>query len=591
MHPCGSNDMTAAEPQVSGHPASNRPGALPWLILSLVVLVFVAFFPGLGGGFVNWDDPKFVLENWIIKGLGPDNIRAMFTSYVNGNYGPLTLLSFAVDFHFFGSDPFFYHLHNLLLHAANTLLVFWLLQLFGARRLGSWCGAILFAIHPLRVESVTWITERKDVSYAFFFLLSLISYLYYRRNEKPKFYALSLFFCLLSLFTKGQAVTLPFLFLLCDWYKGVEFNRRTMKQLIPFFFLSFLFVFITIMGKFVTKDFNQHFTWTFRFLIASWGLIFYLVKTFVPFNLSPFYPFPATTAEALPLEFQAAPAVVFVLGVLLLLSARRDRSLAFGVGFFVIAVFPVLQLVPAGPVAAADRFTYLPSIGISYLLARLTELPAIASSLRRHAWTAILLGLLTTVFFVYLTRSTCLIWKDSISLWQRAVAYAPANHIPNSHLGTSYLEAGNATEAIPHFTRALEINPEYAEAFQNRGYSYMMTGADDLALADFERAIRLPQHNDRPFLHRGTLKHRQGDVRGAIEDYTKAIELNPALEAAYFNRAVARRQLGNLADALSDLERSRQLSPDSEETRSLFEITRQELASSSSSRIIAPRHE
>src|SRR6266571_3392951 len=261
-----------------------------------LVLTVLSFSPSLDNGFTNWDDPGYVLENYSIRDLSQKNVANVFTSYLQGNYHPLTVLSYAVEYKFFQLDPKIYHITNLLLHVLNTTFVFWLIRLLTGRLETAAITAVLFGIHPLHVESVAWISERKDVLFSLFYLGSLISYVLSltKVQDRVRYLIMSLVLFILSLLSKGVAVTLPLVLLLIDYYFKRTFTKKIFIEKIPFFLLSIGFGVIAILAQKSEGAIQTMTTYPFydRLLIASYGIVTYLFKIFVPQQLSAFYPYP-----------------------------------------------------------------------------------------------------------------------------------------------------------------------------------------------------------------------------------------------------------------------------------------------------------
>ena len=305
------------------------------LCLCLVLLiVFGAFFPSLKNGFVNWDDDNYVVSSSSISSLSASNLKSIFTSFSVGHYQPLTILSYAFDYHFFKLNPYHYHLTNLILHLLNSLLVFYLIYLLSGNIGVSFITAILFGIHPLHVESVAWVSERKDVLYSFFFLLSCITYLYYlTKGRNSKYYLLSLFLFLCSLLSKSMAVTLPLLLLLIDYYLKREPNKQLLLDKIPYFCLTAISCIIVFFGVILFGGLRQeaHFSLFSMLAVASYGIVFYLGKFFLPINLSCLYPY--YNFEYNPTYLYSIISVI-LLSLMVALTVKYTRKLLFGTLFF-----------------------------------------------------------------------------------------------------------------------------------------------------------------------------------------------------------------------------------------------------------------
>jgi protein O-mannosyl-transferase len=270
------------------------PDKRTWILLGIILLITSAvYFQGIFNDFTHWDDPSQVYQNPDIRSLKFDNIQTYFTKYYVNMYQPLTTLSFAVEYHFFGLNPKAYHATNLVLHLFNVVLVFYFVLIISKRTTTALIVACLFGIHPMHVEAVAWITSRKDVLYTFFYIGSIISFIKYVTYNKHTYYWISLFLFVFSLLSKSTAVTLPVILLLIDWYKQRDFRGSVLYEKIPFLVLSFLFGIISLISQQSMGYENDAVAFKFidRLLLAAYSLGFYFVKLFIPINLSVLHAF------------------------------------------------------------------------------------------------------------------------------------------------------------------------------------------------------------------------------------------------------------------------------------------------------------
>ena len=381
-------------------------------------------------------------------------------SWIMGNFHPLTMLSYMVDFSISRLNPAGYHITNLLFHILNSLILFAFLSVLSKNRLVGFLAALLFAIHPLRVESVAWISERKDVLYSFFLFLSLWSYVRFLENREQRFYFGSLVLFVLSLLAKPMAVTLPLLLLLMDYHAEKKLNVGAVVEKWPFFAVAALFTVIAYVAQSHFDAFSARTVLLFsqRISLPFFGILFYLYKTAVPLHLCAFYPYDCGGFSAYPYMY---PIAAIGIGAAAFLLARRSRKAVFGLLFYAIALLPVLQIVPLGTFSAAERYTYVPMIGIYYLIAlgseRLLRETAIQSRLIRGSF-AVGLGLIFFLLAV-LTFKRCEVWKDSISLWSDAVAVHPSP-LACDNLGNELQKQGRNSEAAVQYRKALAIAPD-----------------------------------------------------------------------------------------------------------------------------------
>ena len=440
-----------------------------------VVLTAVAFIPCLSNGFVNWDDDLYILNNPAIHHLSFAVVKHLFTSIFVSSYFPLTMLSFAFQYHISGSNPFPYHAANLVLHLLNVTLVFLFTYAVSRKTSVAFITSILFGIHPLRVESVAWVTERKDVLYGFFFLAGLLTYVRWRESGKKIWYCAAIGFLILSFFSKPAAVAFPLVLLCYEYLKKGKPGRTVLAGTVPFFACAAVFTVVTVFSQHATIKYGNP-VW-FNILVACRGLVFYLEKTLVPVKLSCLYPYPAL--NHIPVVFFVSPVVVAVCAGLVVFSRRYTRVVIFGTLFFLAAILPSLQVVPFGIFFAADRFTYLPSIGLFYIAAEgfvvLMRKQWRYSGIVKPAVTACLV--LAMLMCVSLTWQRCRIWSNSLTLWSDAAEKYPGTPPQFTFSrGLAYDDNGNYDQAISDYTRAIELNPNYVDAYNNRGAVYIHQG-------------------------------------------------------------------------------------------------------------------
>jgi len=521
------------------------------LLISLgiiLLITFISFYPSLKNGFTNWDDDKMLTANHKITALTPDNLRAILTKPHWGLYHPLVLLSFAAEFHFFKLNPFPYHLTNLVLHLANTALVFWLIILLSRHAWTAIITALLFGIHPLHVASVAWVTERKDVLYALFFLASIISYLRYCDKKKIVYYFFSMVLFVFSLLSKPMAITLPFVLVLIDFLEGKRFKKRLLLDKVPFFVITVTFTVITYVARSIGSE--PEYTFIDNLFMANYGLIFYLVKAVAPFNLACHYPPPVKVDGLLPAIFLASPAAVAALAAGTLYSLKFGRKIFFGILFYVITVGPVLHLVSGGPFVG-DHYTYIPLIGIFYLAGEgCSLLWEKRTGLRTPL---VLLVAVITAAGAVLTWQRCLVWKDALTLWNdffEKYGDRPNISLAYSNRGNAYMDAGNLDRAVQDYNEAVRLDPSYVDAINNRGNAFNSKGEFDRAIADYNTVLSIRPLHAEAHYNRGNAYIYKGDYQQAIKDYTEAIRINPAYAEAYNNLGNSLSDTGNSEGAL-----------------------------------------
>ena len=583
-----------------------RAAILP---VAVALVTIVCFWPVLQNDFVNWDDDTNFLKNRHYRGLGPDNLKWMFTHAHMGHYIPVTWITLGVDYLIWNMKPMGYHLTSLLLHAANAAL-FCLLLLALLRRaapeaadsavtLAAAAGALLFSIHPLRVESVAWVTERRDVLSGFFILLTLLAYLRMldAGGRRRKWLTLSLVCFALSLLSKAWGITLPIVLLALDAFPLRRFDRKSAARLliekIPYAVLAIAAAIVASVavqqsGAALTL---QQFGPADRLISATYGLCFYVWKTVEPFDLSPLYLRDTYMPVARSYFILFALPVVAVAAAAVLLRKRWPAGWVAALCYAVI-LSPVLGLTQAGPQIAADRYSYFACMPWAALAGGLflIRLPRRAERLMAGLMAAAILSCLGI-----LTLRQTHVWSDSVTLWTRATELDPNNTLALTNRGAAFIERNELERAqgdlnaaididtgfaeayvhrgrvrllrkdlhaaIADFDTAVQLNPTLPEAYLERAHARFM--AEDLngALADSTRAIALAPDEARGYLYRGNVRREQGDYSRAITDYSEAIEVAPDSYAAYKMRANARYKLKDRDGAIADLEAALRIAP------------------------------
>jgi protein O-mannosyl-transferase len=510
-----------------------------WLPAAVVAATVIAFWPAIHNGFTNWDDPQYVSDNYGIRDLSADNLTKMFTKPLAGNYQPLTILSYALDYRFWKRDPKGYHITNVVLHVLCTLAVFWLVLLLARSAAAATVASLFFGIHPLHVESVAWISGRKDVLYTLFYLLACIFYARWIAGgrKRPVAYAGALLCFALSLLSKAMAVTLPAALALIDWHhsKSVRW-RRWAVELLPFLALSAVFGVTAIVMQREEKAIQEFalFPVHERILFAFYAVQDYLVRAIVPVKLSAIYPYPDRIGGALPAAYYLAPVLVAAVAALVIWSLRRTREVAFGMLFFLANVALVLQLIPVGNAIVADRYTYLSFVGFGFILGTGFHRSARSPSVMRALG---IVGVVAAVSLTVATRARCEVWKDSIHLWNDTLSKYPNVSLAYNNRALSYMTRGDYDLALADLGKALSIYPDYYHALLNRGNIAYLRRQYDSALADLERAVKLRPSGAGAWNGLGVIHFAQGAHEKALEEFSRAIELYPDYAEAYLNRA------------------------------------------------------
>lgn len=537
---------------------TSRPARI-WPPYLLVLLASLAtFLPALQNGFVNWDDYRFVVDNPNIRGLGGAQLLAMFTSFVDGNYIPLTQLSFAINYALHGLAPAGFHFTNMLLHGLNAALVLYFLRRLGGGRFTSVVGALLFALHPLRVESVAWATERKDVLFALFYLLALLAYLRYQDTRRYPHLALVFLLFVLSGLAKQMAISLPVILLVLDYTRARRFSAGIWLEKIPFVIATLGLVAVAYLGQHSTESIlkGTQYTPLHRLLLSCNSLVMYLKGILWPSSLCCVYPYPKDVVA----EAAYTPFVVITLAALLFWRGRTFKPWHAGPLFFVVSLAPVLNVVPAGSQMVADRFTYLPSVGLSFLAVALLDRGWPRWSRRgRQAATSVITLIL--VLLAILTWNRTRVWRNDLTLWTDTIQKAPDSFIAQSNLALAHMNQGDYEKAVPLFGHAIAISPTLSDSYHNRGQALRHLGKLDEALADFTMALTLEPEKAVYWFNRAEVYFDREDLPKALTDYDRALELDPTMAAAWLSRGIAHGMQGDFSAAISDFTRLLDLDP------------------------------
>ncbi len=501
------------------------------------IITLIVYWPSLENGFTNWDDPAYITDNILLRSLTAENLSRLLTANIEGNYHPLTMLSFALEYQLFQTAPLGYHITNLLLHLVNVYLVGWLIFQLCRRPMVAFITALFFGIHPMHVESVAWLSERKDLLYTCFYLAALVNY--EKHLEKPSVtqYLWVLLFLVLSLLSKAMAASLPLVLLLMDYYKGHRINWKQIIGKWPFFVVSAIAGIGAIVAQ---KEFNaiqhlEYFSMTDKLLIAAYGLITYMQKLILPLNLSSYYPYPA---EGFTTIFYIAPVLIGAIATGIYFTAKKTRVIVFGMLFYLLTILLVLQILGVGRTIIAERYTYIPYIGLFFILAAAYDhFLGKAGKTGKIFLTLGLAGL--TGWWCLLTWERIPVWKDSETLWTNVLEQFPNVPVAYNNRGEVYCEAEKYDLAMHDFNRALSLDPNNAKAYGNRGFIYAHQRKYTEAMTDLNNSLDLDDKNPLVWSNRGNLYKELNQHDQAIRDFTKAIRLDALNPVAYNNRGIS----------------------------------------------------
>jgi protein O-mannosyl-transferase len=571
-----------------------------YLAAFIALMTFAVYLPALRNGFTVWDDDLYVVANPHIRSLNLDFVKWAFFDFYAGYWSPMTWISHALDFAAWGVNPLGHHLTNVILHAVNTfIVVILILKLLDTwnktvkkdiqaapltdrtKLITSGVTGLLFGLHPLHVESVVWVSERKDLLCALFFLLSIITYTTYvtvlangSRGKKSnniarhKYYFLSAFFFILALMSKPMAVSLPAVLIILDWY---PFDRiRSFKaflaaiiEKIPLIGFSFVSSLLTILAAKTQGALTpmELATLPVRVLVAGRSLLDYMGKIIWPINLLPFYAYPRNVS-IVSLEYFSVATLLIVITATCMVIAKRQRLWLAVWCYYIVTLMPVIGIVRVGLQSMADRFTYLPSIGpfliIGLVVAWVANKKVVSSKI-----SLLMKPIGLTVAFIilismsYLTIKQIFLWENDIKLWSYAIDRDPDGAVVcYNNRGTAYGKMGQYDKALEDLDKAIMLYPDYSDAYSNRGIIYSKIGLLDSALQSFNKAVALKPNAAEAYSNRGVAYAMNGQYDKALEDYDRAIELNQDYAVSYYNRGKLFLNTGKQERALADFQKA-----------------------------------
>jgi tetratricopeptide (TPR) repeat protein len=547
--------------------AQPRPFKWNWqatvVCAALVALVWIAFGQTAGDGFVNFDDEDYVYRNPAIsQGLGPWSVEWAFTHLVSANWHPLTMLAHMVDCRLYGLWPGGHHLTNVLLHSICAVLVFVaLVEMTGARWRSGFVAAI-FAIHPLRAESVAWVSELKDVLSGVFFMLTLWAYARYVRQRSAGRYAAVMLWYVMALLSKPMVVTLPFVLLLLDWWplkrvKAIGELAALAVEKWPLFLLSALSCAATVLAQRQAIQPVARYPLWLRLEDAAVGYAAYVEKLVWPSGLAALYP----------MRPGGWPWWELIGSVLILggLSAgawavRRSQPwVLVGWLWYLGMLVPVIGLVQVGEQAYADRYTYLPEIGLCMGGVWAAAEWAGAVQGGRVALGAAGAGILAALLVAAYYQAGY--WRNSETLWTHTLECTRDNYVAHQNLGNALLKQGRIDEAIPQFREALRINPEYTLARDNLGAALSRQGRAQEAVAQYRESLETDPNDSEAWNNIGMVLLQQGRIDEAAARFREAVRINPEYGDAHYNLAVALEQKGEGAEAIEQYQRALEANP------------------------------
>jgi len=520
-----------------------------YIMVGILVLIFLAYYPVFNSYFINYDDPTYVIANNHVKsGITADSIKWAFTTFYFYNWHPLTWISHMLDVELFGLDPMWHHLTNLLFHVVNSLLLFLLFEKMTGASWKSLCLASLFALHPLHVESVAWVSERKDVLSTFFWFLTMLAYVHYTKKPKATKYMLCALFFILGLMAKPMLVTLPIVLLLIDYWPlerlrqgipdtdgerngspNVSLSSLILEK-VPLGLLSVGSSIITFLVQKKGGALSENSS-----LIANVGNALvsytnYVIKMFWPSKLAVYYPYnPAATSAW---QIALAAGGIIVVSVLVLLAAKHFPYLAVGWFWYLITLVPVIGFIRVGQHAMADRYTYIPLIGVFIVVIWGMSDLAERFCIPRRVLAILMVAIIVTC--AVLTNLQARKWHDSITLFTHTLEVTESNSLVHKNLAAALAMEGRFAEALHHASESLRIQPEPLE-YVTQGSLYFQLGHYEKAIESCKNSIALLPDSDKAHFILGVSYIQLRDYHSAIAEYRVLRNSNSPYANRLFN--------------------------------------------------------
>lgn len=561
----------------------------------------------------NWDDPGYIRDNALIKDTSSEGLNLIFSTPIMGNYHPLTILSYAIEYSYVRLEPWLYHLDSVLLHLLVTVSVYYFVQLLTRRTVAAFVAALLFGLHPMHVESVAWLAGRKDVLYGTFYMAACIGYVYYIRaigSKEWKWYAAVIILFICSLLSKPVAVTLPLTLLLIDYFERRAWNKRVLLEKLPLFAIAVAFGIRSVIDQKAFGSIStQNVTYNIfeRTALGGYAFITYLWKAIAPIGLSCFYPYPPKADGTLPFLYYLYP--VATLGILYSIwHFRRNRVVVFGALFFLVNIALLLQFLPVGGAIVADRYSYIPYLGLFFMAGWLISGFFEGETKRQTGYIALSAVCVYALYIGTLTTERCKAWYDTASLWrdeiekqplapnaynnlgfhyfnkfnesvndaERRVFYDSSYYLlskaieldkgfanPHVSLGELHRASGKFPEAKQYYYKALTLNDKEgtANAYLGLAIIYAITQNIDSSGICFRNAIALKPYFPEVHSNYGNFFDMTKRPDSALKEYGIAISQNPDMYAPYLNRGRLLTRLKRLDEAMKDFEAALVLNP------------------------------
>jgi protein O-mannosyl-transferase len=580
---------------------------LHYLILScILILTIIIYSSSFRNDFTNLDDSVKITDNKDIQNFSVPGIIKIFSSFYITTYQPLPFLIFSIIYKIFGLNPTAYHSVNILFHLLNIILVYlFIFKLTGLKskdyssqsskyriQIAS-LVALLFSIHPMNTESICWIGGLDNSMYSFFYLGSIVSYLKYMqgltfnglqsmeisRNSMPKYryYLISLFLFIFSLLSKPMSVTLPVILILIDYYINTsKFKVQSLKywlDKIPFIILAIVFGIINLISEKATGSNRSNnvipeYSLFNRIFILTYSVSFYIIKLIAPLKLSALHPSPETIKGLLPVKYYLSPIIIFLIVIFLKIKREKlkaiNKEVLFGIFFFLFAMSVALIAGKVRYIQVAERYTYIPYLGLFFIIAIFLGHESIGSYQQKKSKIQKIKALIIVFFiisFSIISYNRNKVWANSIVLFSDLLEKYPRSYLAYEFRGDAKSDLGDKLGAILDYNKVIEINPQFSEAFVQRGNARNAINDKLGAIEDYNKVIEITPQYAKTYYNRGNVKASMGDMQGAILDFNRTIEINPKDAEAYNNRGNAKASMGDLQGAIIDFNRAIDYNP------------------------------
>lgn len=556
-----------AAKQLTDTPKETNYNLLVWIIIAITGVVYSGC---LNNAILNFDDLEYYNMYPEVINLSLASVKKIFTSYYLIMYQPLPVLTFAINYATTGMDPVPIHLMNVVMHLINIWLVFKFISELTEKKNIALIVAFLFALHPMNVEAVSWMSARSSSMYVLFYLLALRSYVrYHKTNFQTKHLIIAALYFIVSLFSKAQAVTLPVLLFAIDYYYSRKLNAKLVLEKIPFFVLSVVFGLITVMDSDTQGNLKDGMLISYNaidlFFMVCYSFAFYFVKLIVPANLCGIYVYPPKTGGSLPWEYYASP--LLLLGILFLLYRfRKNRAVILGAALFFITISINIQLIPSRLFITTDRYAYFPYVGlffiIGYIYNQLQQNEALAKKYLQPFGIVLVAAGLVYCYAIWERNKT---WNNDYDFLTDIIEKnEPVPYISRAYgnRGNYFLNNGMINEAIADFTSALKVKSDDGQSYYNRAITYVKVSRWQEALADLDSSIKYNPKFALSYSNMAFIRYNLKDYNGALEAANKCITIKPDLPEVYNIRAAVYFSLNNLPAAEKDLDKALSLKKD-----------------------------